>query len=112
VNPRLILVVTLCLALGLAGFLSPSSELPPAKACACGHGPASAPPHLPGAPCADGCPICGGPCLASLPESDGFAIVLDVSFRRGDVDSSGDALTYPPPLPPPRAPAPFPSIPT
>lgn len=101
-NARLAIVVTLCLALSLAGFLSPTVDAPPAKDGCCSHGPASAGTHLPCAPCATCCPVCGGPCVASLPGTDRIGVDLAVVALTEDLDASGNALTYPPPLPPPR----------
>jgi hypothetical protein len=102
------LVVTLGLALSLAGFFSPSFEGPRAKACSCGQGAPSTGSHLPCVPGVDGCPVCCGPCLASLPESDRIGIVLRVIARTGEFEARAESLAYPPPLPPPRIPGPLP----
>lgn len=103
-NLKAALIVTLCLALCLAGFLSPSLEGPRVKACSCSQGTPPAGSHLPCVPGADGCPVCGGPCLASLPGSDQICVVLTVVARTGELEARAEVLAYPPPLPPPRIP--------
>jgi hypothetical protein len=101
----LTLLLSFCLALGMAGGLvGPGSQ---ARSCPGKSG--ECPPHSshgrdggPSCPCAASCPICGNAGLASLAQSEALRVSWVSKPRPADAGWLAEAVTYPPPLPPPR----------
>src|ERR1700689_1462456 len=107
VKTRLAVVVTLCLALGLAGTFGFPPEISGARPPCCGQaesgkfpGGSERAPAIPSAVC---CPFCACVGAASLPDADGLWVRWAVARRAPELIPAADARRYPPPIPPPRA---------